>query len=117
MLNNILNGWRPLITKLAIFGFLLYVLVKCIPALAASVTVDSKWTCGTSKEVGEALMDNGEQIIATGAVDDMFIMSFWANKETREWTLVLTDNKDRDISCVVAYGDKLRTISTAKTSV
>lgn len=117
MLNNILNGWRPLITKLAIIGILLYLLAKGIPVLAASVVVDSKWTCGPSKEVGEALTTNGEDIIATGVVDDLFVMSFWANRETREWTLVLTDNKNRDISCVVAYGSKLRTIPSTKISV
>jgi len=117
MLNNILSGCRPLITKLAIIGFLLYLLAKCIPVLAAGIVVDSKWTCGTSKEVGETLTDNGEEIIATGAANDMFIMSFWANRETREWTLVLTDNNNREISCVVVYGNKLRNISTPKTSV
>lgn len=117
MLNNILNGWRPLITKLAIIGILLYLLVKGIPVLAASVVVDSKWTCGPSKEVGEALLANGEDIIATGIVDDLFVMSFWANRDTREWTLVLTDNKNREISCVVAYGSKLKTVPSSRTSV
>lgn len=117
MLNNILNGWRPLITKLAIIGILLYLVAKCIPVLAASVVVDSKWTCGPSKDVGEALIGNGEDIIATGIVDDLFVMSFWANRDTREWTLVLTDNKNREISCVVAYGSKLKTISSSKTSI
>lgn len=117
MLNNTLNGWRPLITKLAIIGILLYLVAICIPVLAASVVVDSKWTCGPSKEVGETLSTNGEDIIATGIVDDLFVMSFWANRETREWTLVLTDNKNRDISCVVAYGSKLRTIPSTKTTI
>jgi hypothetical protein len=117
MLNNILNGWRPLITKIAIFGLLLYLIAKCIPVLAASVIVDSKWTCGPSLEVGATLNANGEDIIATGVVDDLFVMTFWANRDTREWTLVLTDNKNREISCVVAYGSKLRTIPSTKTTI
>lgn len=117
MLNNILNGWRPAITKIAIAGILLYLVAKCIPVLAAGVVVDSKWTCGTSKEVGETLIANGEDIIATGVVEDLFLMSFWANRETREWTLVLTDNKNREISCVVAYGSKLKNFSSSKTSI
>jgi hypothetical protein len=109
MLNNILNGWRPLITKLAIVVILLYVIVKGIPVLAAGA-VDSKWNCGTSAEVGEALMEYGEEVIATGVVEDLFLMTFWANRSERSWTLVFTDNKNREISCVVAYGTKLKTI-------
>ena len=110
MLNNILNGWRPLTTKLAIIVILLYILVKCIPALAAGVIVDSKWNCGTSAEVGEALIEYGEEMIATGVVEDLFLMSFWVNRDERSWTVVLTDNKNREVSCVVAYGTKLKTI-------
>jgi hypothetical protein len=115
MLNNTLNGWRPAITKLIIIGLVLYFVAKSV--LASSILVDSKWTCGPSKEVGEALSTNGEDIIATGVVDDLFVMSFWANRETRDWTLILTDNKNRDISCVVAYGSKLRTIPSTKTTI
>jgi hypothetical protein len=111
MLNNILNGWRPLTTKIVIISFLLYIIVKSIPALAAGVMVDSKWNCGTSIEVGAALIEYGEEVIATGAVEDMFIMTFWVNRETRSWTIVLTDNKDKEVSCVVAYGTKLKTIA------
>jgi hypothetical protein len=109
MLNNILNGWRPLITKLAIIGVLLYILVKSIPVLASGGIVDSKWNCGTSAEVGQALIEYGEEVIATGAVEDLFLMTFWVNRDERNWTLVLTDNKNREISCVVAYGTKLKT--------
>ena len=115
MLNNILNGWRPLITKLAIIGLILYFIVKSV--MASNIVVESKWACGSSMEVGEALLGGGEEIIATGVVDDLFIMSFWANKTTREWTLVLTDNKNKELSCVVAYGSKLRTVASNKLSI
>ena len=115
MLNNTLNGWRPAITKLAIIGLLLYFIVRSV--MASSVIVDSKWACGASLEIGQALGGSGEEIIATGTVDDMFIMSFWANKETREWTLVLTDNGNKELSCVVAYGSKLKTITSKKVAI
>ena len=115
MLNNTLNGWRPAITKLIIIGLVLYFVAKSV--LASSIIVDSKWACGTSIEIGSSLKSSGEEIIATGAVDDMFIMSFWANKETREWTLVLTDNTNREISCIVAYGSKLKTITSNRVAI
>ena len=115
MLNNILNGWRPAITKITIIGLALYFIVRSV--MASSVIVDSKWACGPSLEIGEALLEGGEEVIATGTVDDLFLMSFWANKATREWTLVLTDNKNRELSCVVAYGSKLRTVSSTKMSI
>ena len=115
MLNNILNGWRPAITKLIIIGLVLYFVAKSV--LASSIIVDSKWACGASSEIGTSLKSSGEEIIATGAVDDMFIMSFWANRTTREWTLVLTDNGNRELSCIVAYGSKLKTISSNKISI
>ena len=115
MLNNILNGWRPAITKLIIIGLVLYFVAKSV--LASSIIVDSKWACGASLEIGTSLKSSGEEIIATGAVDDMFIMSFWANKETREWTLVLTDNGNKELSCVVAYGSKLKTITSNRVAI
>jgi deoxycytidylate deaminase len=85
--------------------------------LADVVAVDSKWACGTSREVGETLSDGGEEIIATGSADELFLMSFWANRETREWTIVVTDGKNREISCVVLYGTKLKTITSSRVSV
>jgi hypothetical protein len=116
MLNNILNGWRPAITKLAIGGILLFLLVKCIPVLAA-VAVEAKWTCGPTKEVIETLTQSGEEIIATGAVEEVLFMTFWANRSTRDWTLVVTGKENSEVSCVVLYGTKLRTQSSSRISV
>ena len=116
MLNNILNGWRTLITKLAIASLLLYLIIKCIPVLAA-VTVDSKWTCSESKEIVDVLVSSGEEIIATGAVDEILVMTFWTNRSTKDWTLVLTSDKTREISCIVIYGNKLKTIPSTRMSI
>lgn len=111
MLNNIQNGWRPVITKIAIVCGLVYLISVCLPVLASAFSVDSKWTCGTSAEVGEALTNNYEEVIATGIVGkDDFYMTFWANKGG-EWTLVATD-KNGDHSCVVVYGKGFRTLQT-----
>ncbi len=85
--------------------------------MLAAVSVDSKWTCGDSKEVVEALAEGGEEIIATGTVDDVFIMTFWASRTTKEWTLVLTSEKNREISCVVVYGSRLKVVPSTRMSV
>lgn len=116
MLNNILSGCRPAITKLAIGGILLFLLAKCIPVLAA-VAVDSKWTCAPTKEIIEALSQNGEEIIATGAVEEVLFMTFWANRTSRDWTLVVTSKESAEVSCVVLYGTKLRNQSSSRMSV
>lgn len=116
MLNNILNGWRPLITKLAIVCVLLFLLAKCIPVLAA-VAVDSKWTCGSTKEVIETLSQAGEEIIATGSVEEVLFMTFWANRATKDWTLVVTGKENVEVSCVVIHGTKLRNQSSSRIAV
>jgi hypothetical protein len=109
MLNNIQNGWRPVITKIAIVCGLVYLISVCLPVLASAFNVDSKWTCGTSAEVGESLSDNNEDVVATGIVgQNDFIMTFWANS-TGDWTLVAT-GKDGEHSCVVVHGKKFRTL-------
>jgi hypothetical protein len=83
----------------------------------AAVAVDSKWTCGTSQEIVDTLTETGEEIIATGIVDEVLVMTFWANRSSREWTLVLTSEKNREISCVVVYGSKLKVIPSSRLSI
>lgn len=111
MHNNIQNGWRLAITRIAVICGLIYLISVCLPVLASAFSVDSKWTCGASAEVGEALTSNREEIIATGVVGKSdFIMTFWANK-SGDWTLVAT-GKDGDHSCVVVYGKGFRTLQS-----
>lgn len=111
MLNNIPSGWRPAITKIAIVCGLIYLISVCIPVLASAFSVESKWVCGPSAEVGEALSKNNEDVIATGVVGkNDFVMTFWASR-SGDWTLVAT-GKDGELSCVVVYGKGLRTMQT-----
>jgi hypothetical protein len=109
MLNNTLNGWRPAITKIVGIALAIYTLSVCLPVLAAAFSVDSKLTCGPTIEVRDALVENDEQIIATGKVSDEVLMTFWANK-AEEWTIVITNKSSAGTSCVVLYGDGLRTL-------
>jgi len=109
MLNNIPNGWRPAITKIAGIVLAIYTLSVCLPVLAAAFSVDSKITCGPTTEVRDALVGNEEQIIATGKVSDEVIMTFWANK-AEDWTIVITNKSSAGTSCVVLYGGGLRTL-------
>jgi hypothetical protein len=109
MLNNTLNGWRPVITKIAGIALAIYALSVCLPVLAAAFSVDSKITCGPTNEVRDALVGNDEQIIATGKVSDEVLMTFWANK-VEDWTIVITSKSSKETSCVVLYGGGLRTL-------
>ncbi len=110
MHNNTPSGWRPAITKLAIVCGLVYLIAISLPVLASVFGVESKWVCGASAEVSEALVENKENIIATGLVgSNDFLMTLWANK-AGEWTLVAT-SKDASYSCVVIHGSRLKTLA------
>lgn len=111
MHNNIQSGWRQAITKIAIVCGLVYLISICLPVLASAFTADSKWVCGPSTEVGEALSSNREDVIATGVIgNNDFLMTFWASP-AGDWTLVAT-GKDADYSCVVIHGKNFRTLQS-----
>lgn len=109
MPNNTLNGWRQAITKIAVVCGLIYLVSISVPIIASSFGKDSKWVCGPSTEVGQALIGNKEIVIATGSIgDDDFLMSFWANP-IGEWTLVAT-GRGADYSCVVVHGNSFKSM-------
>lgn len=111
MLNNILNGWRRVITKIAIIIALVYVIIICIPVIFVSKFPNEyKWTCGETVEVIETLQSNGEQIVASGNIsDDSIFMTFWVNDNSKEWTLLVTiPANEKSHSCIVLYGAKHR---------
>jgi hypothetical protein len=78
-----------------------------VSVISAALVIESKWTCGTTKEVYESLSRNNEEIVATGTVDDRFIMTFWASPDA-DWSLVVTSVKTFQASCVVIYGNNHR---------
>lgn len=116
MLNNIQNGWRPLINKIAIFLVVTFAvftfLMSALPAVAqSSFLADSKWQCGGTQGLARLLSDNGEEITAVGTIgDDEMLFTLWINKETREWTAVATPGNKKDVSCIVLSGTKIRTL-------
>lgn len=111
MLNNILNGWRPLTTKLGI-GFLVGFVVVCSWPVAAEVfQLESKWTCGSTLALGKELQGAGEQLVGIGTMDDVVIISFWVSVESRTWTIVASPSAKKETSCIVIHGNKFRPIT------
>jgi hypothetical protein len=78
-----------------------------VSVISAALVIESKWTCGTTQEVYESLASNNEEIVATGTVDDRFVMTFWTNPDA-DWSLVVTSLKTIEASCVVIYGNNHR---------
>ena len=109
MPNNILNGWRRAIIKIALVLLLLYTLAISLPVIATNATINSKWVCEDSSDLYQGLTELGETAVATGIVgDDLFFMSFWANAETGTWTVVVSKTKDYGKSCMVLEGNHYR---------
>ena len=113
MLNNIQNGWRPAITKLAVFGLILFLVLKCLPVLAAAFQSNVPWTCATSEEVVVELAKVGEEIIITGEVDSLeLLMTIWASRSTGTWSIVESGISAKDsktgLSCVVLTGKNIK---------
>jgi hypothetical protein len=121
MLNNTQTGWRPVITKFAVIALVLYLVLKCLPVLAAAFQTNVPWTCSTSEEVMGALVSVGEELIITGEVDSLdLLMTVWASRSTGNWTIVAsgmsTDDSKTSLSCVVLTGKNLRSFK-AKTFI
>jgi hypothetical protein len=111
MLNNILNGWRPLTTKLGI-GFLVGFVVVCSWPVAAEVfNLDTKWVCGDTKQLGKELQAGGEQIVGVGTMDEVIMVTIWVNVESRAWTIVASPLAKKETSCIVIHGDKFKPIT------
>jgi hypothetical protein len=110
MLNNILSGWRPAITKIfAIIG-VVSLLAVCVPVIAAAFFVENKWECAKTSLLQEGLEINGEKIIASGTVfNEALVMTFWANPEG-EWSILVTPISEPEHSCITLYGTKFRTL-------
>jgi len=110
MLNNILSGWRPAITKIFITLGIVGLLMVCLPVIAAAFFVDHKWECANTKLLQEGLEINGEKIIASGTVfEDNLIMTFWTSPDG-DWTILVTPRSTPELSCITLYGNKLRTL-------
>jgi hypothetical protein len=108
MLNNILNGWRQFTTKLLIICGLLYLIAVCIPVLAASIAVDTKWQCLPTKELSASLSGEGESVIGSGLIDGVFFVTLWNSLETGTWSVVVTPLEDQSMSCIVLYGQQFK---------
>lgn len=128
MLNNILNGYRPLIIK---FGVIL-LLAFCISFIFSSLhaqeakpetpnyaEVPTKMICGKTKDFLRGVKEAAEeQMFGMGQSDDNeeYILTFWVNYKTKTWTIALTDAKHPEFTCVVHTGKKLQIIASGKYS-
>ena len=115
MLNNILNGWRPAITKLGIISLIVLVTFYTWPVNAEVFKLESNWTCGKTLDLGKELQGAGEQIIGTGKIDGVVMMTIWVNTTTRSWTMVATPVATPDTSCIIIHGDNFKPISPGVT--
>jgi hypothetical protein len=117
MLNNIQNGWRPLITKVGIVSLLAFAIAFFAwPANAEVFKLDSQWTCGKTEDLANELKAAGEDVVMVGSIDGVVVFTLWANSRTRTFTAVGTPTKNPEMSCIIIHGDKL-SILAPKTTV
>jgi hypothetical protein len=115
MLNNTPNGWRPATTKLGIVALISFCFFFAWPATAEVFKLESQWTCGETLALGKELQSAGEQIVGTGKMDGVVIMTIWVNTTTRSWTMVATPVAKPDTSCIIIHGDNFKPISPGVT--
>jgi hypothetical protein len=112
MLNNIQNGWRPVITKVGIVSLLAFgIAFFAWPANAEVFKLESSWTCGKTEELASGLKAAGEDVIMVGSIDGVVVFSLWANSKTRTFTAVGTPVANPETSCIIIHGDKLSVMS------
>lgn len=117
MLNNILNGWRPAITKIGFITLLAFcVAFLAWPVNAEVFKLDSQWTCGKTTELATELKAAGEDVVMVGSIDGVVVFTLWANPNTRTFTAVATPKAKPETSCIIIHGDKL-SVMPPKTTV
>lgn len=111
MHNNTQNG-SQLVTIKIVFATLLAVSIVFFtwPVAAQVFQIEHKWTCGKTLDLGKELQSAGEQIIGTGNVADVMLITFWANPASRAWTVVATRTAEHDTSCIVLHGKEFKPI-------
>ena len=86
----------------------LAVFLTLFSANAKSFEIDTKWRCGDTNTIRNDLVKRGEQFIISGAIQNnasaKFLMSFWVNGQTGNWTVLATFLEQNDITCVVTFG-------------
>jgi hypothetical protein len=117
MLNNILNGYRPLITKLGVISLLAFCIFFVFTSLQAKeadkpsyVEIPSTLVCGETRLFLNGVRNAGEVPFGVGNSDDdeNYIVTFWANFKTQTWTIAVTDKTQPNITCVMQTGNKLK---------
>jgi hypothetical protein len=77
-------------------------------ANAKSFDIETKWHCGETSTIRDDLVKRGEQFIISGAIQNntsaKFLMSFWVNGKTGNWTVLATFLEKNEITCVVSFG-------------
>lgn len=119
MLNIILNGWRPAITKIAILCGLVGLAAWTLPAIAQAFFLRSNWICDRTETVVEALKGANESVRAVGKMQlsetEGLIMSIWVSKEG-SWSVIATSQKSPTISCIVVTGDNFTRYNTTNSA-
>jgi hypothetical protein len=111
MLNNIPSGWRPATIKLGVISLLAFCIFFAWPVAAEVFKLNSQWTCGPSEDLTKELRSLNEEVVMVGQIDDVILVTMWANSKTRTFTAVATPMARAEISCIIVHGNKLATVS------
>lgn len=120
MLNNILNGYRPLIIKTGVILLLAFCISFVFTSLQAKeadkplyIEVPSTLVCGETKLFLNGVKTAGEVPFGVGNSDDNenHIVTFWVNFKTQTWTVAIIDKTQPNITCVMQTGNKLKFIA------
>lgn len=119
MLNNILNGYRPLIIKLGVISLLAFCIAFAVspgnaqnsnPGTPKIFEVPSNLICSSTEDFLKSIQGSArEQIFAMGESDNSsnYIVSFWTNPKTKSWTIAINDVTVPEITCILHTGEKL----------
>lgn len=123
MLNNILNGYRPLITKLGVISLLAFCIAFALTPTNAKDTpvapgqaspyfdLPTVLKCGPTNDFLEIVQGKAEEeLIAVGNSDDdsQYVISIWTSPKTGTWTIALMDTKYPSITCIVHTGKNFK---------
>lgn len=118
MLNNILNGYRPLITKIGVISLLAFCITFALTPTQATedksappnpiFDLPATLKCGPTKIfIDEVKGKAEEELVAYGQSDDsnQYVISIWTNFKTKSWTVALMDVRVPAITCIMHTGN------------
>lgn len=105
------------------FKYLISLVLILVSSVAYANTFEIQFPviCGNATNLSQGLAERFSetkmfQANSKNEKDESLTHSFWLNFETKTWTFIVTNN-DKEITCIIASGDKFEMATPEGTNI